>query len=59
MILSKIRKLLKKEKGFSLLEALVAMVIFTVGFLCLLPMIITAIRGNEFADAYTKATNYN
>ena len=59
MVLSRITKLLKKNKGLTLLEVMVAMIIFSVGFMCLLPMIITAIEGNEFADAYTKATNYN
>lgn len=59
MVLTRITKLLKNSKGLTLLEVMVAMVIFSVGFMCLLPMIITAIKGNEFADAYTKATNYN
>ena len=49
----------KKNKGITLLEVMVAMTIFSVGFLCLLPMIVTAIKGNEFAEDYTKATNFN
>jgi len=49
----------KKNKGITLLEVMVAMTIFSAGFLCLLPMIVTAIKGNEFAEDYTKATSFN
>ena len=48
----------KNSKGITILEVMVALVIFSVGFMCLLPMIVTAIRGNEFADNFTKATQY-
>ena len=59
MIRDKIIKPIKRNKGLTLLEVLVALIIFSIGFLSLMPMIVTAIRGNEFADAFTKATNYS
>jgi prepilin-type N-terminal cleavage/methylation domain-containing protein len=58
MNLKKIVRLTKNNKGLTLLEVMVSLIIFSVGFLCLLPMIVTAIKGNEFADASTKASNY-
>jgi prepilin-type N-terminal cleavage/methylation domain-containing protein len=51
-----IRKLLKNKNGLSLLEILVGMVIFSLGLLILIPMSVTSIRGNEYANMMTKAT---
>ena len=49
---------LKGSKGLTLVEVLVSMVIFATGLLMLIPMIITSIKGNEWADSTTKATHH-
>ncbi len=62
-MLRKIRGCLLKihargSKGLTLVEVLVSMVIFSTGLLMLIPMIITSIRGNEWADSTTKAAHH-
>jgi type IV pilus assembly protein PilV len=44
------------QKGFTLIEVLVALVILTVGLLGVTAMQITAIRGNHFSGNLTRAT---
>ena len=46
------------SRGFTLLEVLVSMVIFSVGLLMLIPMIITSMKGNEWSDMTTRAAHY-
>lgn len=46
-------KRLTRNKGFSLIEAMVGLVVFAIGVLMLIPMIVLSIQGNEYA---TKAT---
>ena len=48
----------KGNKGLSLVEVLVSMIIFATGLLMLVPMIITSIKGNEWADSTTKAVHH-
>jgi len=48
----------KGSEGFSLLEVLVSLIIFATGLLMLAPMIITSIKGNEWADMTTKAAHH-
>jgi prepilin-type N-terminal cleavage/methylation domain-containing protein len=62
-MLRNINKLLKKitpkgSRGLSLIEVLVSMIIFSTGLLMLIPMIITSIKGNEWADMTTKAAHH-
>jgi len=42
-------KTLQNEKGISLLEVMVGMLIFSLGMLLLIPMVVTSITGNEIA----------
>ena len=49
---------LKKEKGFTLLEILVAITILTFGLLAVASMQATAIRGNSFAGGVTEGTTW-
>jgi prepilin-type N-terminal cleavage/methylation domain-containing protein len=51
-------KRLKSQKGISLIEVMASMVIFAVGLLMLIPLILTSITANEFADDMSKATLY-
>ena len=44
------------EKGFSLIEILIAITVFAIGILAVGKMQITAIKGNYFANDLTKAT---
>jgi type IV pilus assembly protein PilV len=44
------------EKGFSLIEILIAITVFAIGILAVGKMQITAIKGNSFANDLTKAT---
>ncbi len=48
--MKKIRKLLKDEKGFTMIEVLTAMVILAIGILGLAPLIVTSIYGNSFSN---------
>lgn len=42
-------KILRSEKGISLLEVMVGMLVFSLGMLLLIPMVVTSITGNEVA----------
>jgi len=44
------------EKGFSLIEILIAITVFAIGILAVAKMQITAIKGNSFANDLTEAT---
>jgi type IV pilus modification protein PilV len=44
------------ESGFSLIEVLIAITVFTIGILAVGKMQITAIKGNSFANDLTEAT---
>jgi prepilin-type N-terminal cleavage/methylation domain-containing protein len=62
-MLIKIRKIIdsflpKAERGFTLLEVVVSMAIFATGLLMMVPMIVTAQKGNVFANGTTKAAHY-
>ncbi len=46
-----------EEKGFTLIEILIAMTIFAIGILALAAMQITAIKGNSSAREMTEASN--
>jgi type IV pilus assembly protein PilV len=46
------------EKGFTLVEILIAMTIFAIGVLALAEMQITAIRGNAFSSTTTDGTTF-
>ena len=48
----------KAERGFTLLEVVVSMAIFATGLLMMVPMIVTAQKGNVFANNTTKAAHY-
>lgn len=45
------------QAGFTLLEVLIALVIFSIGILAVGAMQISAIKGNSIADRLTAATN--
>ena len=47
---------INNEKGFGLIEILIAITIFAIGMLAVGKMQITAIKGNSFANDLTKAT---
>ena len=49
-------KLLSKKNGFSLLEILIALVLFAVGMLAIGGMQIGSIKGNSFSQEVTQAT---
>ena len=44
------------EKGFTLLEVLIAVVVFVIGTMSLLSSLTSVIRGNAFSDKMTTAT---
>ncbi len=50
------RQMFTNQKGFSLLEVLIAISIFAVGLLALAQMQITSIQGNAFSGRTTDAT---
>ena len=47
----------RQNGGFTLLEVLVALVVFTVGILAVLGMQLTSIRGNHTAYQFFEGTN--
>jgi len=47
-----------KEKGFTLLEVIVAISILTIGILAVASMQISSIRGNSFAGGVTEGTTW-
>lgn len=49
------RKIRKKE-GFSLIEVMMSLLVFTIGMLMLVPMIVLSIQGNEYASKSTYAS---
>ncbi len=51
-----IRKRLSEQQGFTLIEAIIAMFVFAVGFLGVASMQVTAIRGNTVSKRYSEAT---
>jgi prepilin-type N-terminal cleavage/methylation domain-containing protein len=62
-MLTRIRRLTERifprgESGFTLLEVMVSMVILATGLLMMIPMIVTSIQGNVFADMTTKAAHH-
>lgn len=62
-MLTKIRKIIQGllpwgEKGFTLMEVVISMAIFATGLLMMVPMIVTAQKGNIFASGTTKAAHY-
>jgi len=63
MMSTKIRRFIQRivppgEEGFTLLEVMVSMIIFATGLLMMVPMIVTSIKGNVFADLTTKAAHH-
>lgn len=62
-MLMKIRRSIQKvvpsgERGFTLLEVMASMVIFATGLLMMIPMIVTSMKGNIFADMTTRAAHH-
>jgi type IV pilus assembly protein PilV len=47
---------LQKDRGFTLIEILVALVILSVGLLALISISLTVMKSNAFADKMTMAT---
>jgi prepilin-type N-terminal cleavage/methylation domain-containing protein len=63
MMLTKIRRSIERivlpgEDGFTLLEVMVSMVIFATGLLMMLPLIVTSMEGNVFADMTIRAARH-
>lgn len=50
------RKQGKAEHGFTLIEVMIALAIFSIGFLGLTKMQITSIQGNDIAGNYTEGS---
>ena len=46
----------KGQKGFTLIEVMMGMVIIAVGLLLLLPMMVTSMQANDFARGSTEAS---
>ncbi|PJA27440.1 MAG: hypothetical protein CO189_07045 [candidate division Zixibacteria bacterium CG_4_9_14_3_um_filter_46_8] len=49
------RNIGSKEKGFTIIEVLVAIILLTIGLLGMAPMMVTSMSGNSFANELTAA----
>jgi prepilin-type N-terminal cleavage/methylation domain-containing protein len=49
---------MKEQNGFTLLEVIIALFIFSVGLLAVASMQMTAIKGNYFSGTLTEATSW-
>ena len=50
--------MMKEQNGFTLLEVIIALFIFSVGLLAVASMQMTAIKGNYFSGTLTEASNW-
>ena len=50
--------MMKEQNGFTLLEVIIALFIFSVGLLAVASMQMTAIKGNYFSGTLTEATSW-
>lgn len=50
--------MMKEQNGFTLLEVIIALVIFSIGLLAVASMQMTAIKGNYFSGTLTEATSW-
>ncbi len=55
-MLSKMRKARKNEKGFTLIEVMISVVILAVGVLGLAPLMVLSIYSNTYSQDLTRAT---
>jgi type IV pilus assembly protein PilV len=55
-MLTKIRKVRKNQKGFTLVEVMISMVILAVGVLGLAPLMVLSIYSNTYSQDLTRAT---
>lgn len=59
---SKIRNMLRsnksREEGFTLIEAIIGMFVFTIGILAMVSMQVTALNGNSLARSLTQGANF-
>ena len=49
--------MMQEQHGFTLLEIMIAIFVFSVGLLGLATMQVSAVRGNNFSDTLTEAAN--
>ena len=50
--------MMKEQNGFTLLEVIIALFIFSIGLLAVASMQMTAIKGNYFSGTLTEATSW-
>jgi type IV pilus assembly protein PilV len=53
-----VKKMLRTEKGFSLIEVMIALVLFAIGLLAFAGLEIVAVRNATYAKDYGKANTY-
>lgn len=49
------RRKMKNQKGFTLLEVMISMLVFSIGLMALAPMGVIAIKANKWSDRTTQA----
>ena len=50
--------MMKEQNGYTLLEVIIALVIFSIGLLAVASMQLRAIKGNQFSGTLTEGTNW-
>jgi type IV pilus assembly protein PilV len=49
----------RTQRGFTLIEVLIALVVLSVGIGAMIPVLLHSIRGNSFGSATTRAASYS
>jgi prepilin-type N-terminal cleavage/methylation domain-containing protein len=56
--MDQVKRMLQTEKGFSLIEVMIALVLFAVGLLAFAGLEVTAIRNSTYSKDYGKGNTY-
>jgi prepilin-type N-terminal cleavage/methylation domain-containing protein len=56
--MDEVKRMLRTEKGFSLIEVMIALVLFAVGLLAFAGLEVTAIRNSTYSKDYGKGNTY-
>ena len=53
-----VKRMLRRQKGFSLIEVMIAIVLFAIGLVAFAGLEVLAVRNSSYSKDYGKANNY-